>query len=411
LEFLIQRRACTLEALRRVAEFQSALDMRFGQLASIRGFLRPTDIVRILAEQVDSDLAFGELCVRNGMISPSQRDELLVLQRDSFRLFCGCLVWSGAMESESTAEALREFESRLLGAEAVALVQDLPDDSAPARPLASVRAILRRIKEVGALPQLVQRTLEVLDGPDPSVAAAAKLIEADPVMSVQMLRIANSALFALRGKVTNVRRATVMLGTRGTRQAVLSTAVADMFARVGGEKGRRLWIHSIQAGRWAAALARRAESSEVEDAATAGIVHEFGTVVLHQYFPNEMARIETLRNEGKAGEREAELGVIGATHSEVGAFLCHQWTFPSRIVDSVLHHHAPPSRLRGLDPLARLVHASCRLAELDLDTAPELWQHFLGEEFLSAHALSTEILARLAPTVRGQVEGLASALS
>lgn len=407
-EFLLQHRICSAPVLRTVAQFQSALDVRIGQLAEIKGFLRPSDVVQVLVAQAESDLAFGEVCVRHGLLSPAQRDALLALQKDAFLLFSECLEWSGALDTEAARRARKEFLDTLSTPPTPSEAAPEPLPAAP-RSAASVRAVLRKVREVAALPEIVHRTLAVLDAPEASMAEAARLIETDPVLSSQVLRLANSALFAVRGKVANVRRATVLLGVRGTRQIVLSTAVADLFRSVGGERGRELWTHSIVAGRWALALARRAGMLEIEDAAAAGIVHEFGTVVLHQYFPEEMAQVEIRKSQGTP-EREAETQMFGATHAEVGAFLCQQWTFPARIVESVLHHHTPPARFRavGLSPFARVVNAACRLSDLDLAATPAEWAADLGSEFLAAHGLDEEDLAKLGGEVRREAEALSS---
>ncbi|MBI2901698.1 MAG: HDOD domain-containing protein [Planctomycetes bacterium] len=414
IQYLVQRKLCTLEGLRRVALFQGGLDTRIGQLAAIRGYLDARDIVRILMEQADSDLAFGELCVRHGLMTPAQRDDLLRLQKDQFLLFCACMEWAGTLDPDALGRIRREFLDHLAASTERPRPPSggFPAVEAQPRSAASVRDVLRKVREVAALPEMVQRTLAVLDGADADLDVAARVIEADPVMATQMLRIGNSALFALRGRVTNVRKAVLMLGARGTRQVVLSTAAAGAFAKVGGDCGRRLWTHSILAGRWAAALARARALSEPEDAAVAGIVHEFGTVVLHQYFQGEMAAVERAQARGTS-EREAELEAFGLTHAEVGAFLCQQWTFPARVVESVLHHHALPAKLRALnrlDPLAKVVNAACRLADLDPDRFPHEWIALLGEEFVAYHGLTADLLDQLAPDVRRQAEELTSIL-
>ena len=46
-------------------------------------------------------------------------------------------------------------------------------------------------------------------------------------------------------------------------------------------------------------------------------------------------------SKGEVDLDEAEMDIIGASHSQVGAWLAEKWNLPRMIVDGIAFHHAP----------------------------------------------------------------------
>lgn len=406
LDHLIRSSICTTEQLKRAVMLRRELDTRFGSLATLRGYLSAKDVLVVLARQVDRTERFGDLCVADGFFTEAQRDEIAALQKDDVGLLGECLVLAGVLTPEGVREARKGARAPSAPVPDVVLPLRKPSRRTPQE----VRHALRKVGKLASLPDVVQRVLSMLDEPDCRLELVAKIIEADQMISTQMIRMVNSSMYGVRRKVASVSKALLLLGVRAVRQIVLSAVVADRFECLGGDRAQALWRHAIRTGRWARALAMKEGKLDPDEVFAAGIVHEFGIAVLHQYFPEDMLEVAVLVRRG-AEELDAEREVLGLTHCEVGAFLSQLWTFSPSISQSVLHHHAPVSMLRtirDLPPVAAWVHAGCRLAGAETDDPA--WIESLGDEFLSYHRLTPEFLARTGPRVRQESEELSELL-
>lgn len=135
-----------------------------------------------------------------------------------------------------------------------------------------------------AFPTSVDATLKLqraLLDPDCHLEAAAKLVQAEPVLAARTVAIANSAAYNHSGHdVTNVNAAVQRVGFR-TLGALASSVIVRQLA---GEltdpqlraKADQLWQHSAHVAALAQVLARRVSRVDSDTALFAGIVHEVG---------------------------------------------------------------------------------------------------------------------------------------
>ncbi|MGZ5182602.1 MAG: HDOD domain-containing protein [Ramlibacter sp.] len=139
----------------------------------------------------------------------------------------------------------------------------------------------------------VEATLKLqraLADPDCHVEAAARLVQAEPLLAARTVAIANSAAYNPAGsEVTNVGAAVQRVGFRTvgalaaaviTRQ--LASQVQDPQLRA---KADQLWQHSANVAALAQVLARRVSRVDADTAMFAGIVHEVGGFYLLSRVP------------------------------------------------------------------------------------------------------------------------------
>ncbi|MGZ5201245.1 MAG: HDOD domain-containing protein [Telluria sp.] len=129
-----------------------------------------------------------------------------------------------------------------------------------------------------------------LAAPDCHLDAAARLVQAEPLLAARTVAIANSAAYSRSGiDVTNVGAAVQRVGFRTlgalaaaviTRQ--LATQVRDPQLRA---KAEQLWQHSANVAALAQVLARRVSRVDADTAMFAGIVHEVGGFYLLSRVP------------------------------------------------------------------------------------------------------------------------------
>ena len=74
-------------------------------------------------------------------------------------------------------------------------------------------------------PEHAFRVMRACRGGEVGAADLAALVEQDPVIAAQLLRIANSAYFSQASQVTSLPRAITVIGQRALRNLVLCVAV------------------------------------------------------------------------------------------------------------------------------------------------------------------------------------------
>ncbi len=229
-----------------------------------------------------------------------------------------------------------------------------------------LKALVSRLETLPSLPALYSRIVQELQAPGTTIPAVTAIIGEDPAMTAKVLQLVNSAFFSLRRHVTNLNQAVGLLGLDTIKALVLS---AQVFAQFEPEVIRvysveALWHHSTLVGALARRLAEATGGGEelLNDALTAGLLHDVGKLILASNLPNIYAKVEGLRVDGGMSLTAAERELFGASHGETGAYLLGLWGLPESIVEAVAYHHHPrDAETPGFTALT-LVHVANALA-------------------------------------------------
>jgi putative nucleotidyltransferase with HDIG domain len=236
---------------------------------------------------------------------------------------------------------------------------------------ARAKQILQRLKEASDLPTLPTIALEVsrlANDPMSGMSEIVRIIRNDPSMTGKILRVSNSAFYGMPRRVESLNMALVVLGMREVSNLVTSISVLKAFPKDSVESFQReeFWEHSAGTGEIARVLVSRLQMRLHGIEFTAGLLHNIGKIVMHQFYPKELGEAFRLNREENIPSLVAEQQVLGTDHAEVGAWLAEKWSLPSSIVESIRYHHQPnlaPSQ--GV--LTAVVHLSASLARAILD--------------------------------------------
>ena len=129
--------------------------------------------------------------------------------------------------------------------------------------------------------QVALKVRQTLDDPDCHVNTAARLIQAEPLLSARVIAIANSVVYNRSGQeVTDVRMAVTRLGFRTVRSLAMALVTRQMAGKSANPKHHelvyKLWEHTAHVASLAHVIARHVTHQDPEAAMFAGIVHEIG---------------------------------------------------------------------------------------------------------------------------------------
>ncbi len=224
---------------------------------------------------------------------------------------------------------------------------------------ADTNDLVAEITQLPVQPGAAMRLLWMLEDPRTSAADLGRLIESDPALSTQVIRLANTAFYGLSGKVSSAWRAVTVLGL-ATVRALATTAAFDLFSEKGRSVPDDFWNHSVTTAAAASSLARRV-GVQANDAFSAGLLHDIGSALVFRRAPRRYdAVVERLEAEPGLLLVDAERAEFGITHAEVGAAALSVMKFPAELCDAIAKHHTPPQEVTTT--LARMLIAADAIA-------------------------------------------------
>ncbi len=199
------------------------------------------------------------------------------------------------------------------------------------------------ITQMPAFPASVQRIIQLTSDISCSPKELVQVIEHDPVMTMKLLKLLNSAYYSLPKKITSIKRSVVYVGLNTVKNMALSIATLGMLPKkdVAGFDTKKYLQHSIAT----AAIAKKLntkfghEEFEPSDCFVAGLLHDIGKVVYAQFNPDEYQNSQEISENECIALYQAERKIIGVDHSVVGSLLGDKWQFPESLVACIGDHH------------------------------------------------------------------------
>jgi putative nucleotidyltransferase with HDIG domain len=229
----------------------------------------------------------------------------------------------------------------------------------PLRPLRGPQRLLdiEQIR-IPTLPEVVLRVSELVDDPKTGLMEIAQEIATDAPLSARLLRLANSATYAVREPVVDLGQAATLLGARALRNLVLQAAVLEMYQHVRSTPDldtRLVWRHAIFVARTSERIARGAglaRRPSPQSSYTCGLLHDLGKMVLLDNLGD--AYLDALREarEHALPAHVVEEELIGFTHQEIAARVARRWNLPEPLQEVLLYHHGPLERILEVPAVA-----------------------------------------------------------
>lgn len=205
------------------------------------------------------------------------------------------------------------------------------------------KRLVAAVDAMPAFPKSVQRVLELTRDVNSTPKALVEVIDKDPVLTVKILKVVNSAYYSLPKPITSVGHAVVYLGFNTIKNLTLSIAAIGMLPQSNdaGFDGQQYLLHSLTTAGIAKQLALRLPAVDPMDCFIAGLLHDFGKVVLAQFMPVEFRQAQEASQWHETSLHLALHDVIGTDHAVVGAMLVEKWRFPPQLVETIGNQFGP----------------------------------------------------------------------
>lgn len=214
----------------------------------------------------------------------------------------------------------------------------------------SQESIAARLDDLPTLPAIVYELSKVINDPMSSTNDVERIMSNDQSLTTKVLRLVNSAYYAIPGGVTTLSRAIAHIGFDAVNQLVLSASILKALETKGPQiyDMNEFWKHSIGVAISAETIAKHIQHPTSADLFTCGLVHDMGKVALYTILPEDMLAIveHAQKKSVSYSEAEAELGIT--PHTKIGQMLAQKWRLPIGLSATIaFHHHKDPQHRAG----------------------------------------------------------------
>ena len=215
----------------------------------------------------------------------------------------------------------------------------------------TARRIQQRLEEtieIPPLPETAQKIIKLRVDPDATVDDITGVVETDPALAAQVVSWAASPYYAAPGKIRSVEDAIVrVLGFDLVINLALGLALGKTLAlpKDQPQHATPYWQQSIYTAAVIEGLTRampRAQRPEAGLTYLAGLLHNFGYLLLAHVFPPHFSLIcRHLEVNPHLNHSYIEQHLLGITREQIGSWLMRFWDMPDELATALRFQHDP----------------------------------------------------------------------
>jgi putative nucleotidyltransferase with HDIG domain len=266
---------------------------------------------------------------------------------------------------------------------------------------------LDQIEDLPTLPAVAMEVNKMLLDEGITISELGDTIEKDQAMVSKILKLVNSSFFGLRGKISTISHAIVVLGFNTIRNAVVSISIIDSFYVKEGLDGFDIagfWKHSVAVAVISKHLAETTGIHSANDCFVGGLLHDMGKIVLLRHFKDLFQKVWLTVKGTNLSFHEAEKKQIQFDHAQIGGYLARKWQLPLPLVDAIQYHHDVRPNIND-QPLLLIIHTADTIANTNATNAADnLEAPCIHPNALKAMGLQLDTLSEWYPDVLLEIE-------
>ena len=221
--------------------------------------------------------------------------------------------------------------------------------------------------EIGWLPSpphIFSKLLDICNDPVSSIGDLADVISIDAILTSKLIMAVNATAFAIDQPVNDLKHAISLLGHDQVKTMVLTSSIQQLFAGLINSRKKFIcdtWLDSLYCAIFAENIAIALNYEYPRDAYLAGLLHDYGKIVLDARYHEQY--VDILDSETEDYTILKEISKFGVSHAELGACIIEQWpSLSPAIADAARFHHEEHEQLKGSDILCQIVAEASQAA-------------------------------------------------
>jgi HD-like signal output (HDOD) protein len=210
----------------------------------------------------------------------------------------------------------------------------------------TLRKHLEQRSSIGRLPTLrgvLDDVHKYTADPKATIYEISEHIARDPSLSVNLLRMANSAYYSRGEPVSSIQEAVLFLGIEQVRMVNMSTACVEIMSPQdkSGFEWSDFWRHCIASAYFSRMLGRFFARPFVDPELDyiGGLLHDVGKLVIAMLHPEGFGHIISKATEEKISFSDAEKNYFDTDHAALGGWYLERQNMPPRVFEAVRCHH------------------------------------------------------------------------
>jgi HD-like signal output (HDOD) protein len=203
---------------------------------------------------------------------------------------------------------------------------------------------LKCLERLPSLSPMRMQLLSKLARRDCEVAELTAVVEKDAVLSAQILRLSNSAMFGRSQPINSVQHAITLVGVSSMRKFALGASISNLFSRFRTAPSfsmARFNLHSVATGTLVELISDEIEVELPSGAFIAGLLHDVGKLLIAVSMPARYEDILGVVAVTGAPLIACEREVLGTDHAELSGLAISRWELAEPIRLAACHHHEP----------------------------------------------------------------------
>lgn len=204
----------------------------------------------------------------------------------------------------------------------------------------SISVISKKIEELPTPDFIVQRIINIASNPNSSVKDLNAAVLESPSLSAKILKLSNSAYYALPRKITKLSQAINILGFKTVRNLAMSIFTVKNFFKNEYDffNTKKFWTHLMSTAIASELLAKTINYPEREEAFLAGLLHDLGKIAMANIMPDVFEMTIKIANHKKISFKESELLLESYSHESIGKMIFKQWALSDQIINTAGFH-------------------------------------------------------------------------
>ncbi len=201
------------------------------------------------------------------------------------------------------------------------------------------------IEKFPPIPTNLQKLIKLLNDENSNFNKLEKEIAYNQSLSVNLLRLANSAYYGYNQSTASIAEAVKRVGINTVKKiAHIELIKTKLNKDLNSYKinARELWKHSLSTAIIAEYLSSHKYPSFKSKSFITGLVIDIGKICIDNYLSSQ--NIILFDEKNSINENyilNLERKIIATDHAEIGGLILKNWNFPEEIVLTIKYHHNP----------------------------------------------------------------------
>ena len=211
-------------------------------------------------------------------------------------------------------------------------------------------------EQIPRLPVITPKLIHLLRGDDFNWKEVAQLTAQDPVLLVEIIKLANSSRFNLQASDDKLEHILMQLGLLEVRKVIMKTALKPIMLFTGGHfikhSGSKIWVHSIKTAEVCQLLAQQQKLDPFE-AYLGGLLHNLGMTIV-------IKKMDSIKDFNQVPCSIHFMQQILSISRRFSVLISQSWEINSRVVQAIADQSEQPEQIKS--PLGQLLNQAVTIS-------------------------------------------------